>query len=57
MTMILAVVAAVVLIVIGVYFQLTHTSGHVISYKALAVWAAAVAALIAASFLRPPKTG
>jgi hypothetical protein len=56
MAMLGAVVVAVILAVLGVYFQLSHTSGHAVSYKAIAVWAAAVAALIAASFLRPPKT-
>jgi uncharacterized membrane protein len=52
-----AVVAAVILAVIGVYYQLSpHTSTHAVSYHALAFWAAAIAALIGASFLRP-KTG
>lgn len=54
MTMLGAVVAAVILAVIGVYYQLSpHTSTHAVSYHALAFWAAAVAALIGASFLRP----
>jgi hypothetical protein len=57
MTMLGAVVAAVILAVIGVYYQLSpHTSTHAVSYHALAFWAAAVAALIGASFLRP-RTG
>jgi uncharacterized membrane protein len=57
MTMLGAVVAAVILAVIGVYYQLSpHTSTHAVSYHALAFWAAAIAALIGASFLRP-KTG
>jgi hypothetical protein len=52
--MIGAVVLAVVLAVIGVYFQLSaHNPAHPISYKAIACWAAAVAALVGASFLRP----
>ena len=52
--MIGAVVLAVVLALVGVYYQLSpHTSTHVVSYHALAFWAAAVAALIGASFLRP----
>lgn len=54
MGMIGAVVLAVVLAVIGVYFQLSvHNPSHPVSYKAIACWAAAVAALVAASFLRP----
>jgi hypothetical protein len=54
MGMIGAVVVAVVLAVAGVYFQLgAHNPSHPVSYKAIACWAAAVAALIAASFLRP----
>jgi uncharacterized membrane protein len=57
MTMLGAVVAAVILAVIGVYYQLSpHTSTHAVSYHALAFWAAAIAALIGASFLRP-RTG
>jgi len=57
LAMIGAVVLAVVLAVAGVYYQLTnHNPAHVVSYHALAFWAAAVVALIAASFLRPPKT-
>ncbi len=57
MTMLGAVVVAVILAMIGVYYQISpHTSTHAVSYHALAFWAAAVAALIAASFLRPPKT-
>jgi hypothetical protein len=57
MTMLGTVVAAVILAVIGVYYQLSpHTSTHAVSYHALAFWAAAIAALIGASFLRP-KTG
>jgi len=56
-TMLGAVVLAVILAVIGVYYQLSpHTSTHAVSYHALAFWAAAIAALIGASFLRP-KTG
>jgi hypothetical protein len=52
-----AFVVAVILALIGVYYQLSpHTSTHAVSYHALAFWAAAAAALIAASFLRPPKT-
>jgi hypothetical protein len=52
--MIGAVVVAVVLAVIGVYFQLSaHNPAHPVSYKAIACWAAAVAALVGASFLRP----
>jgi hypothetical protein len=55
--MIGAVVVAVILALIGVYYQLApHNSAHAVSYHAVAFWAAAVAALIAASFLRPPKT-
>ncbi len=54
MTMLGAVVLAVILAVIGVYYQLSpHTSTHAVSYHALAFWAAAIAALIGASFLRP----
>jgi hypothetical protein len=57
MTMLGAVVVAVILALIGVYYQISpHTSTHAVSYHALAFWAAAVAALIASSFLRPPKT-
>ena len=57
MTMLGAVVVAVILALIGVYYQLSpHTSTHAVSYHALAFWAAAAAALIAASFLRAPKT-
>ena len=49
-----AIVVAAVLALIGVYFQLSaHNPAHPVSYKALAFWAAAVAALIGASFLRP----
>ena len=52
--MIGAVVLAVVLALIGVYFQLSsHNPAHPVSYKAIACWAAAVAALVGASFLRP----
>jgi cell division protein FtsN len=58
MAMIGAIVVAVILAVIGVYYQISpHNSAHAVSYHALAFWAAAVAALIGASFLRPPKTG
>ncbi len=58
LAMIGAVVVAVILALIGVYYQLSpHTSSHAVSYHALAFWAAAVAALIAASFLRPRKAG
>ena len=57
LAMIGAIVVAVILAVVGVYFQLSpHTSTHVVSYHALAFWAAAVAALIGASFLRPRNT-
>ncbi|HXA42213.1 MAG TPA: hypothetical protein VNV65_04770 [Candidatus Solibacter sp.] len=57
LAMIGAIVLAVVLAVIGVYYQVSpHTSTHAVSYHALAFWAAAVAALIGASFLRPRKT-
>jgi uncharacterized membrane protein len=49
-----AVVVAVIFAVIGVYYQLSaHNPSHPVSYHALAFWAAAVAALIGASFLRP----
>ena len=49
-----AVVVAVIFAVIGVYYQLgAHNPSHPVSYHALAFWAAAVAALIGASFLRP----
>lgn len=51
---IVAIVVAVILAVIGVYYQLSaHNPAHPVSYHALAFWAAAVAALIGASFLRP----
>jgi hypothetical protein len=45
---------AVVLALVGVYFQLSPSKNpaHPISYHAVAFWAAAVAALIAASFAR-----
>jgi hypothetical protein len=57
LAMIGAIVLAVIFAVIGVYYQLSpHNSAHAVSYHALAFWAAAVAALIAASFLRPSKT-
>ena len=56
LAMIGAIVVAVVLAVVGVLYELRpHTPGHPVSYHALAFWAAAVAALIAASFLRPKK--
>ncbi|MDP9325733.1 MAG: YdgA family protein [Candidatus Dormibacteraeota bacterium] len=48
------IVLAVVLALVGVYYQVTtHNPGHPVSYHAIAFWAAAVAALIAASFARP----
>ena len=49
-----AVVVAVLLVVLGVYFQLTPHH-HAVSYKALAVWGAAVVCLVGASFLRPDR--
>jgi uncharacterized membrane protein len=50
------IVVAVVLVLVGLYFQFNpamHNAAHVVSYKAIACWAAAVAALVAASFARP----
>jgi hypothetical protein len=45
---------AVVLVLVGVYYQVTsHNPAHPVSYHAIAFWAGAVAALIAASFARP----
>jgi hypothetical protein len=45
---------ALVLTLIGIYFQISpHNPAHPVSYHAVAFWAAAVAALIAASFARP----
>lgn len=52
-----AIVVAAILGVIGVYYQLSaHNPAHPVSYHALAFWAAALVALVGASFLRP-RTG
>ena len=52
------IVIAVVCVVVGVFYQLgPHNASHPVSYHAIAFWAAAVAALIAASFARPSKAG
>jgi hypothetical protein len=50
------IAVAVILVLVGLYFQFNpsmHNAAHVVSYKAIACWAAAVAALIGASFARP----
>lgn len=48
------VVVAAVLVVVGIYYQVSsHNPAHPVSYHAIAFWAAAVASLIAASFARP----
>lgn len=50
------VVLAVILAVVGVYYQVSvHNPDHPVSYHAIAFWAAAVASLIAASFARPRR--
>ena len=57
MGMIGAIVVAALLAIVGVYYQVSsHNPDHPVSYHALAFWAAAIAALIGASFLRP-RTG
>ena len=52
LAMIGAIVVAVLLALLGLYFELTPHR-HVVSYKALAVWGVAVVFLIGASFARP----
>jgi hypothetical protein len=48
------VVLAAVLVVVGIYYQVSsHNPAHPVSYHSIAFWAAAVASLIAASFARP----
>lgn len=48
------IVLAVIFVIVGVYFQVSaHNPAHPVSYHAIAFWAAAGAALIAASFARP----
>jgi hypothetical protein len=50
------IVAAAICAVVGVLYQVgAHNPTHPVSYHAIAFWAAAVAALIAASFARPSK--
>ena len=57
MTVILLVVAAAILILVGIAYQLGVFGPlkHAISYHAIAFWAAAIACLVAASFARPRK--
>ncbi len=50
------IVLAVILVIVGLYIQLSpglHSASHAVSFKAIACWAAALACLIAASFARP----
>lgn len=56
LVMIGLIALAVLLLVIGIYIQVSpslHSSAHAVSYKAIGCWAGAVAALIGASFARP----
>lgn len=53
-------VLAVLLVLVGLFIQLNpslHDPAHAISRKAIFCWAAAVAALIGASFARPRPAG
>ncbi|HEV1998338.1 MAG TPA: hypothetical protein VGR61_09460 [Candidatus Dormibacteraeota bacterium] len=58
MTMLALVVAAVVLVVLGVAFQLgmVFPKHHTLSNHAILAWVLAVACLVGASFARPQKT-
>lgn len=57
LTVLLLVVAAVVLVILGVAFQLSlfFPKSHAISNHAILAWVLAAACLVGASFARPQK--